>query len=119
MLVGEACGLVNPVTGEGIDLAIESGLLAAEIADDALRRPDGQLAAALRRYERELRRRFAGFFREMRVLLRLATGPRALDILIRQGDRHPELARTIVGICLGLVPPWAAFTPRTWRDILF
>ncbi|HEY64870.1 MAG TPA: NAD(P)/FAD-dependent oxidoreductase [Caldilineae bacterium] len=119
MLVGEACGLVNPVTGEGIDLAIESGLLAAEIADGALRRSGDRIAAAIRRYDRELHRRFAGFFREMRALLRLATGPRALDILIRQGGRHPELARTIVCICLGLMSPRAAFTPRTWRDILF
>src|SRR5436305_4217050 len=30
LLVGEAAGLVNPVTGEGIDYALESGKMAAE-----------------------------------------------------------------------------------------
>ena len=30
LLVGEAAGLVNPLTGEGIDYALESGMIAAE-----------------------------------------------------------------------------------------
>ncbi|NOZ29435.1 MAG: geranylgeranyl reductase family protein [Chloroflexi bacterium] len=119
MVVGEACGLVNPVTGEGIDLAIESGLLAAEIANEALRHLGDRFTTTLRRYDRELRRQFAEFFREMRALLRLAMGRKALDVLIRKGARHPELAHTIVYINLGLISPLAAFTPRTWRDILF
>ncbi len=118
MLVGEACGLVNPVTGEGIDLALESGLLAAEMADEALRR--GHLSAkGLRPYERELHTRFARFFREMRWLVRLAMGPRALDILIRQSIRHTDLARAITHITLGLISPHSAFTLQTWRALLF
>ncbi|MCD6289814.1 MAG: geranylgeranyl reductase family protein [Anaerolineae bacterium] len=119
MVIGEACGLVNPVTGEGIDLAIESGLLAAEIANEALHHLGDHFTVMLCRYERELHRRFAALFRGMRSLLRLAMGRRALDILIRKGARHPELARTIVRINLGLTSPRAAFAPRTWQDILF
>jgi len=118
MLVGEACGLVNPVTGEGIDLALESGVLAAEAADLALR--EGHLTMdGLRHYERELRARFAMFFREMRLLLPLVMRPRALDILIRQSARHPALARAITHINLGLMLPHSAFNLRTWREILF
>lgn len=118
MLVGEACGLVNPVTGEGIDLALESGLLAAEVADRALR--DGHLSVrGLRPYERELHARFARFFWEMRWMVRLAMGPRALDILIRQSLRHPDLARIITQITLGLILPHTAFTLRTWQALLF
>jgi len=118
LLAGEACGLVNPVTGEGIDLALESGLLAAAAADAALQRGD-MAAATLSPYARELRSRFAAFFREMRWLVRWAMGPRALDILVRQGARHPDLARTITLVNLGLLPPRAAVSLRTWRDILF
>jgi geranylgeranyl reductase family protein len=118
MLVGEACGLVNPVTGEGIDLALESGLLAAEIADRALRR-NCLNAKGLRPYERELHHRFALFFREMRWMVQLAMRPRALEILIRQSLRHPDLARVITQITLGLISPHAAFTLRTWRALLF
>jgi flavin-dependent dehydrogenase len=35
MLIGDAAGLVSPITGEGIYYAIESGLIAADIAKDA------------------------------------------------------------------------------------
>lgn len=118
MLAGEACGLVNPVTGEGIDLALESGLLAARAADEALRTEEIPREGVIR-YQRMLNEAFATFFREMRFLLRVATGPRALDILIRKAARHPSLARTIIHINLGLALPRVALSPRTWRDILF
>jgi len=35
MLIGDAAGLVSPITGEGIYYAIESGLIAADIAKEA------------------------------------------------------------------------------------
>jgi flavin-dependent dehydrogenase len=35
MLIGDAAGLVSPISGEGIYYAIESGLIAADIAKDA------------------------------------------------------------------------------------
>lgn len=46
MLAGDAAGLVDPVTGEGIGWAVHSGRLAAEAAAEALRRtrPDQALA---------------------------------------------------------------------------
>lgn len=117
MLVGEALGLVNPVTGEGIDLALESAELAADAADEALRCGDTG-AGGLTPYRKALHARFGSFFRGMRLLLRLAMGPRALDILIRQAARRPHLARTIAGINMGMASSWLAFSPRTWRDIL-
>lgn len=117
LVIGEAAGLVNPVTGEGIDLALESAERAAEAIAAALAAGDAT-AAGLRRYERELHGRYAGFFRGIRVLLRLATGPRALNVLIRRAPHRPYLARTIAGINLGVASPWLAFSPRTWRDIL-
>jgi geranylgeranyl reductase family protein len=59
ILVGEAAGLVNPVTGEGIDYALESGKLAAEhltamfadgdFSTKRLRAYDAQLRAAYQR----------------------------------------------------------------------
>ncbi len=58
LLAGDAAGLVDPITGEGIALAMESGALAAEAANWALaqKRPE----AALRRYRQELRPIHAG-----------------------------------------------------------
>jgi len=117
LLAGEALGLVNPVTGEGIDLALESAELAAAAADNALRQ--GNVGEpGLRPYARALGIRFGSFFRGIHLLLRLAMGSHAIDVLIRQADRKPHLARIIAGINLGMVSPWVAFSPRTWWDIL-
>jgi geranylgeranyl reductase family protein len=117
LVVGEAAGLVNPVTGEGIDLALESAEMAADAISAALAAGD-TTARGLRAYERALHARYAGFFRGVRLLLRLATGPRALNVLIRQAQHRPRLARTIAGINLGVTSPWQAFSPRTWWEIL-
>ena len=37
MLIGDAAGLVSPVSGEGISFALESGILAADVATEAIR----------------------------------------------------------------------------------
>ncbi|WP_165970423.1 geranylgeranyl reductase family protein [Actinomadura sp. 6K520] len=57
LLAGDAAGMVNPATGEGISFALESGKIAAEIADARLAagRTDDFSAYATR-----LARRFSG-----------------------------------------------------------
>jgi menaquinone-9 beta-reductase len=117
LLVGETLGLVHPVTGEGIDLAIESAELAAAAALAALRCHNVS-PAALRPYDRALMRRYATLFRGARLLLRYATGPRALNILIGKAEHKPYLARAIAGINLGVISPLAALSPHVWWDVL-
>jgi geranylgeranyl reductase family protein len=51
LLVGDAAGLVDPITGEGIALAMKSGQLAARAAVVSLDQPE----RALRHYKRALR----------------------------------------------------------------
>lgn len=58
ILVGDAAGLANPFTGEGLSYAVSSGLLAAEAIVANLADPD----AARRQYARRLATRFAGYF---------------------------------------------------------
>lgn len=57
LLAGDAAGMVSPFTGEGISFALESGKLAAEVADERLDDPDD-----LSRYARGLSGRFQGYF---------------------------------------------------------
>jgi geranylgeranyl reductase family protein len=117
LLAGETLGLVHPVTGEGIDLAMESAELAAAAAIDALRHPD-TFPGGLRRYDHLLTRRYATFFWGARLLLRYATTPGALNTLIGKAQRKRYLAHTIAGINLGVVSPFAVFSPRVWWNIL-
>ncbi len=53
LLAGDAAGLVDPITGEGIAYAMKSGQLAAQSCISALR--DGRPLSALQNYQRLLR----------------------------------------------------------------
>jgi geranylgeranyl reductase family protein len=65
LLAGDAAGLVDPITGEGIAYAMESGALAAEAAAQAI--AEGRPSRALGRYRRGLR----PIHRSLRIAARL------------------------------------------------
>ncbi len=117
LFVGETLGLVHPVTGEGIDLALETAELAAPVITAALSNGDVS-ARSLALYGQTLDAEYRSFFRGTRLLLRLATGPQAIRALARQGKKKPRLARLIAGVNLGVTSPWRAFSPVTWWDLL-
>ncbi len=52
IVAGDAAGLVDPITGEGIALALESGALAGKAAHDAISR--GAPSSAYKSYKRSL-----------------------------------------------------------------
>ena len=112
VLVGEAAGLVNPLSGEGIDFALESGRLAAESMAEALAAGASPEETA-RRHAAALRRRCARWFRGVLWVRDLYLRRAFLDRLIRAARRRPELARLLAQIALGTAPPRAAFAPAT------
>src|SRR4029450_11096308 len=59
LFVGDAAGLVNPFNGEGIDYAMESGRLAAEVGLGVLESGD---RTRLRGYRAALERSFGSYF---------------------------------------------------------
>lgn len=68
LLVGDAAGLVDPLTGEGIAAALESGKLAAEVLDRALASGDGT-DVDLGEYGRLLYARFGDRYEASRRLV--------------------------------------------------
>jgi len=78
--IGDAAGLINPMNGEGIDYALESGVLAADLflADPA---------SASVEYDKHIGDRFDGFLR---------TGRRFAFLI-----GHPRLMRTGLRFALG------------------
>ncbi|TFG32615.1 geranylgeranyl reductase family protein [Candidatus Thorarchaeota archaeon] len=62
MLIGDAAGLVSPVSGEGISFAIESGILAAEVAVESVQKKS---PVHIIEYDRRLKK---GLLRELRNL---------------------------------------------------
>ena len=99
LLVGEAAGLVNPLTGEGIDFALESGLLAAEHVIHGLRsRVDG---AWLADYDRLLRDRFEDTFRFSERIRDWLCKPPLLNVLVPMANRLPELRQLLASVVTG------------------
>ena len=117
LLVGDAGGFVDPINGEGIHTALESGCIAAAVADDALRACDLS-AAFLARYEQQWR---AAFDLDMRTsdLIVTLIKTRSLSgiwllILKMIGQKamvDQDYAATCGGILAGVVPTHRSLSP--------
>jgi geranylgeranyl reductase family protein len=118
LLVGEAAGLVNPINGEGVDFALESGLMAAEVAAEALLAGDlsGQRLAV---YGRRLRERYLVLFQYLAKMRDWYFRERVLNLIIRKAHRRPELKHLFVNAALGLADPRDGVSLRTLAKIFF
>jgi len=106
MLVGDSGGMVNPMNGEGIAYAMESGELAAEVAVQALARPAGpDRERALRAYPAELKLRFGGYYRLGGVFVKLIGNPHVMRIATKHGMPHPTLMRFVLKLLANLTDP--------------
>ena len=106
MLVGDSGGMVNPMNGEGIAYAMESGELAAEVAVQALARPAGaDRERALRAYPAELSVRFGGYYRIGGVFVKLIGNPQVMRIATKHGMPHPTLMRFVLKLLANLTDP--------------
>jgi geranylgeranyl reductase family protein len=111
VLVGEAAGLVNPLTGEGIDYALESGQLASEHIVEALRR--GSVSRdVLSAYDFALRERFGPVFHFCeRVRDWFLPRPALMNVLVRLANWRPDLKAALVEVTLGGRLEVPALTP--------
>ena len=99
LLVGEAAGLVNPLTGEGIDYALESGMLAAAHIARGLQ--SGITAAWFADYDRLLRTRFEKIFRFSEHIRDWYCKPALLNVLVPLANSRPELRQMLATVVLG------------------
>jgi menaquinone-9 beta-reductase len=99
LLIGEAAGLVNPLTGEGIDYALESGQIAAEHVVRGL--TSGVYEVWHTDYDRLLRARFQKIFRFSEWIRDWYCKPALLNLLVPMANRRPELRQLLANIVLG------------------
>lgn len=130
LLVGEAAGLVNPLSGEGINGALESGRIAARHLLDAYAAGDFSLGR-LSAYDAELRERYQAVFEtcvQLRAVFARHTGPLqrfAVEAAIAMARTNPRLAPRLAELVLdnrpiqvpttplGLVRSWLRRSPRS------
>jgi len=96
LLVGDAAGFINPLTGGGIHNALISGMLAAETIDHGLRAGDVS-REGLRSYEQRCDEEMWSGMRKSFLYQRiLLNHPNVVDGFIRVLGRHGGMAKTFV-----------------------
>jgi geranylgeranyl reductase family protein len=100
LLVGEAAGLVNPLTGDGIDYALETGKIAAEHLISLFENGDFS-RAAMQPYDALLRAEYQRLFVLCGQIRRLCVRNPALNLLVPLANRRPQLAELLVSTVLG------------------
>jgi geranylgeranyl reductase family protein len=118
ILLGEAARLVDPISGEGIALALESAHIAGSVLGAAFER--GELdARALRAYDAAIEARFR-LELDVTDWMVSVVRQRALHKLwlwafrwmSATASRDPNYANQIGGIFAGLIPNFRAFSPE-------
>lgn len=110
LLVGESAGLVSPLTGEGIDFALESGKLAAEFLAGIFARGDfSRLAFA--GYDRLLRKNFQSLFRFLGYLRHVYVNSFVLDRVVQICERSSKVKQTFIGVLMSQQHPKEMLTP--------
>lgn len=114
-LVGDACGYVDPITGEGIYLALRGAALLAPALDGALRaRATG--AAALAGYARARRRELAPRHAFALALQRGLRSTRLARLVLERLERSPRLADLVLALSGGGVQAGDLLRPAFWAQ---
>jgi flavin-dependent dehydrogenase len=105
LVVGDAAGSANPWIGAGIEYAYETGRLAGDVLDEALR---DDASTALQRYPAMLADAYGTYFQLGRLVDRVAGRPAVMRRLARSLPRHPALAAHVVRIAANELRPGLA-----------
>lgn len=108
LLVGDSGGMVNPMNGEGIPYAMESGEMAAAAAVQALGRSASTASAherALQAYPAALDAAYGGYYTLGRMFVRMIGDPRVMQLATRHGLPRRTLMRFTLKMMANLTDP--------------
>ena len=109
VLVGDAAAYVDPMTGQGVYLALRGAELAASAALEALGRA-GSIRRGLAGYVRA-RGELHGVFLISRILQALAFRPGLATRVIRRLRAQPELGAAMIAAIGNVAPPGSVLRP--------
>ena len=88
VLVGDAAGFVDSISGDGLSIAFNSALILGKHLPEILKH--GATRESMQAYEREARRVYRGYWFVTKGLLVIARHPRARRTIINSLMRHPR-----------------------------
>ena len=117
LLVGESAGLVSPLTGEGIDFALESGKLAAEFLSDRFEK--GELSTPdLASYDSILRQNFQHIFRFLDYGRRVYVNPLLMERAVNAANKYADVKRVLVNVMMSQQDPVSLLSLTLVRRIV-
>lgn len=102
MLAGDAANLVDPFTGEGIGNALYSGMVAAEVAVEALHSEKFDHAYLQNHYDNKLFAKIGAELNTSAFLQRLCHYPRLVKFVVNKAYRSPTLNDAIQRMFTGV-----------------
>ena len=103
MLIGDSGGMVNPFNGEGIAYAMESGDIAAEIAQRALSASSTpRREAMLRTYPDQISAHLGGYYRMGGIFVDLIGRPEVMRLCTEYGMQSKTLMRFVLKLLANL-----------------
>ncbi len=99
LVAGDAAGLINPMTGEGIHYAVQTGVLAGQAVAAAVERADGAAAGAA--YRGAVRSMLGRHLKHTSMTARLVSVPVVVAAGIRAAARHQGVFDDLVEVGLG------------------
>jgi len=103
LLVGDAAGALDPITGEGLSLALVTSEIAAEVLAEAFARQDFS-ARRLAAWTRRRGRAIGALASLTRALLYLAAHPQRAERVVRTLAKAPDTFERLLGVAGGSAP---------------
>ncbi len=119
-LVGDAADFFDPFTGEGMYAALRGGEMLAPHAIAAVNAPSARESlAALRAYDAERRRVFAGKWRVEQLIGTAVAFPALMNHAARVLSRRTDVADLLIGVTGDFVPAREVLRPGVlWRMLV-
>ncbi|MGH3445015.1 MAG: geranylgeranyl reductase family protein, partial [Nocardioidaceae bacterium] len=105
LLVGDSGGMVNPMNGEGIAYAMESGEMAAATIVQALGRGPAEQERALHAYPAALDAAYGGYYTVGRAFVKAIGNPAVMRQATRLGLPRRTLMRFLLKLLANLTDP--------------
>ncbi len=102
LIAGDAAGSINPFNGEGIAYGYETGRLAAEVLDEALR---GRDPGHLRAYDERLEATYGLYYKVASSFMGLMGRPELMRVLVNTGMYSRTIMEWLLRIMANLLRP--------------
>jgi geranylgeranyl reductase family protein len=105
LLLGDAGGFVNPANGEGIPYAIKSGMIAAEISSEILKKHDFR-GRAFKEYQKRCMKEFGNDLHWYGLAYKF--GLKRISHCLKYSQQDPDFGRLFLGVLvsIGIEKKW-------------